>query len=245
MFSPREALFTGQPPWLDADALSIGRLTRVAAIQAGMKAPLDEFEPCSRAEWRRWLAEHHSASPGIWLIWHTRRSGQQQISVGEAVLEALCFGWIDSQLRRLDATTRALRFTPRKRGGTWSHLNRQRVEDLISSGLMTESGMRAIEAAHQDGSWSILDDVDDLRVPNDFRQALDADAEARRNFDAFAPSSRKMALWWILSARRPATRARRVSETVRLAADNNPVIPPYRQQARNQRPQRRRQYQSP
>ena len=189
-----------------------------------MKAPLDEFEPRSRAEWRQWLLEHHSVSPGIWLVWRTRRSGQQQISVDEAVLEALCFGWIDSQLRRRDATTRALRFTPRKRGGTWSRLNRQRVQDLISSGLMTESGMRAIEAAHQDGSWSILDEVDDLCVPDDLRQALDADAQARRNFDAFAPSSRKMALWWILSAKRRATRARRVSETVRLAANNSPVF---------------------
>ena len=166
------------------------------------------------------MADHHATSTGIWLIWHTKRSGRQRINVDEAVSEALCFGWIDSRLRRLDSETSALLFTPRKARGTWSRLNRQRVATLIASGLMTDAGMLAIEAARLDGSWTMLDAVDALEIPDDLAQALDAEPQARRNFDAFAPSARKLALWWILSAKRPGTRAERISETVRRAAQN-------------------------
>jgi uncharacterized protein YdeI (YjbR/CyaY-like superfamily) len=192
---------------------------------------LGEIEPASRAEWRRWLAEHHGTSPGIWLIWRKKRGGAQPLTLEEAVLEALCFGWIDSRLRPLDDEKSALMFTPRKPCSTWSRLNKERVESLIAAGLMTDAGRRVIDAAQQDGSWSALDAIEELRVPDDLEQALAANPDARRNFDAFTPSAKKNALWWIKSAKRPQTRARRVAETVRLAAqkchrDQPPPEPP-------------------
>ena len=188
-----------------------------------MKAPLAEVEPRSRAEWRNWLNQHHAHSSGVWLIWHAKRSGRQRISVDEAVLEALCFGWIDSRLRRLQDGTFALLVTPRKPSGTWSRLNKQRVESLIASGLMTEAGMRAVETARRNGAWNVLDPVEELQVPDDLSAAFAADPSARRNFEAFPPSTQKMALWWVISAKRPVTRAKRVAETVRLAAKNVPI----------------------
>ncbi len=188
-----------------------------------MKGPLGEIEPGSRAEWRQWLAEHHGTSAGIWLIWRKKRGGAQPLTLDEAVQEALCFGWIDSTLRPLNSQKSALMFTPRKPRSIWSRLNKERVESLIAAGLMTEAGQRVIDAAQQDGSWSSLDAVEELRVPDDLEQALAADLDARRNFDAFTPSAKKNTLWWIVSAKRPQTRAKRVAETVRLAAQNATV----------------------
>lgn len=185
-----------------------------------MKGQLGEIEPASRAEWRRWLAEHHRTSSGIWLIWRKKRGGAQPLTLDEAVREALCFGWIDSRLRPLDSGKSALMFTPRRPRGTWSRLNKERVKSLIAAGLMTDAGRSVIDAAQQDGSWSTLDAIEELRVPDDLEQALAADPDAQRNFDAFTPSAKKIALWWIESAKRPQTRARRVAETVRLAARN-------------------------
>jgi uncharacterized protein YdeI (YjbR/CyaY-like superfamily) len=182
-----------------------------------------ELEPDGRAAWRRWLADHHDSSPGVRLIWHTKASGQQRITLDEAVSEALCFGWIDSTVRRLGGGRSALLFTPRRPGGTWSRLNKQRVTALVAQGLMTEAGQRVVDAAKRDGSWHALDAVDDLLVPDDLATALHALPAAERNFAASPPSTRKLALAWIGSAKRPQTRATRIAETVRLAADNRTV----------------------
>jgi uncharacterized protein YdeI (YjbR/CyaY-like superfamily) len=114
----------------------------------------------------------------------------------------------------------ALLFTPRRPRSTWSRLNKQRAADLATQGLITDAGRRVIEAAQRDGSWGSLDAVEDLRIPGDLAEALTANPEAEANFNAFAPSAQKVALWWIESAKRPATRARRISETARLAGKN-------------------------
>ncbi len=196
-----------------------------------MKGSLGEIEPGSRAEWRRWLAGHHGTSAGIWLIWRKKRAGEAQpLTLDEAVREALCFGWIDSTLRPLSDEKSALLFTPRKPGSTWSQSNKQRAELLIAAGLMTAAGQQVIDAAKRDGSWSSLDAIEELRVPDDLEQALAADPDAERNFDAFTPSAKKNVLWWIESAKRPQTRAKRVAETVRLAAQNTTVTSRPRQQ---------------
>lgn len=197
---------------------------RVPAATAGQqkKGPLDEIDPGGRAQWRQWLAEHHGNSPGVWLILRKKHAGQP-LTLDEAVREALCFGWIDSTLRPVDGEKSALKFTPRRPGSIWSRSNKERVESLIAAGLMTEAGQKAIDAAKNDGSWIALDAVEALRVPDDLEKALAADPRARQNFEAFTPSVRKNALWWIESAKRPRTRAERVAETVRLAALNLPV----------------------
>lgn len=188
-----------------------------------VKRQWDEVEPESRAAWRRWLSERHGSSPGVWVIWRKKGAGPRGITLEDAVLEALCFGWIDSRLRPLDGTRSALLFTPRRPGGTWSRVNKKRIESLLAEGLIAEPGLMAIQAAQRDGSWDALNAVDELRVPDDLAQALAASPDAQANFDALAPSSKKLALAWIGSAKRAQTRARRVSETVRLATEDRTV----------------------
>jgi len=189
-----------------------------------VKTEYDQFQPDNRAAWRQWLLEHHDTSPGIWLVSHKKSSGRQEITVAESVQEALCFGWIDSRLHPLDSEKSALLFTPRRPGGTWSRLNKQRVAELVESGLMTSAGSRVVEAAQRDGSWHALDSVDALRIPDDLAAALAASPGAAANFDAFTASARRSALWWIESAKRPDTRAHRVAETASLAARNLSVL---------------------
>jgi uncharacterized protein YdeI (YjbR/CyaY-like superfamily) len=107
---------------------------------------------------------------------------------------------------------------------TWSHANKARVESLTSQGLMTDAGLRAVAAAQQDGSWSALDDVEALRIPEDLARALGADPQARRSFERFTASAQKATLWWVIGAKRSETRARRIAELVRLAADNRTIL---------------------
>ena len=182
-----------------------------------------QVHPTSRDDWREWLAAHHDSAKGVRLVLNKKASGSQGLSLDEAVEEALCFGWIDSKLSPLDGDRFAQRFTPRRRGGTWSQTNKARVESLIARGLMTDAGLRAVAAARQDGSWSALDDIDALLVPQDLAEALADDPQAKRNFEGFTASAQRATLWWVKSAKRPETRARRIAESVRLAAENTTV----------------------
>ncbi|HEU4422280.1 MAG TPA: YdeI/OmpD-associated family protein [Pilimelia sp.] len=206
-----------------------------------VRTGLPDIEPDSPSAWRRWLVEHHDSTPGVWLIWRKKRTGHQPISLDEAVREALCFGWIDSTVRPVGDGKSALLFTPRRPGSTWSRLNKQRVTALAAEGRMTDAGLRVVDTAKRDGSWNALDAVEDLRVPDDLAQALTAYPTAQANFSAFAPSTRKLTLWWIESAKRPHTRARRIAETVQLAADNRTVADRSRSPSRSSHPQGRRQ----
>lgn len=185
---------------------------------------MEEFEPQNRGQWRNWLSEHHEGSAGVWLILGSRVGGARPLTIEDAVEEALCFGWIDSTLHRLEAGRSALRFTPRRPDGAWSRANKDRVRDLIERGLMTEAGLKAVSVARENGAWELLDDVEALRVPEDLARALAVDSAARANFEQFPPSAKKAALWWVSSAKRPATRSSRIAETVRLAAENRSVV---------------------
>ncbi len=138
----------------------------------------------------------------------------------DIVEEALCFGWIDGRANKVDGDRSMVMITPRKPTSAWARSNKQRVERLTAEGRMTDAGRRVIEVARANGSWSILDDVDALLVPEDLRTALSCNSRAEHNFDAFPPSAKKMILYWLKSAKRPDTRQRRIAETVRLAAEN-------------------------
>jgi uncharacterized protein YdeI (YjbR/CyaY-like superfamily) len=172
----------------------------------------------SRADWRAWLAEHADTSRGIWLVTHKPRTGLPAPSYDEIVEEALCFGWIDSTLRSPDPQTAMLLMAPRRPRSTWAASNKARVERLIAEGRMTERGLRAIEVARANGAWELLDPVERLEVPADLAEALAAAPGARETFDAYPPSVRKQVLWHVASARRPQTRARRISGVVEDAA---------------------------
>jgi uncharacterized protein YdeI (YjbR/CyaY-like superfamily) len=181
---------------------------------------LPQFTPTSRAAWRRWLAKNHLTSPGVWLVYHKKSAGKPSVSYAHAVEEALCFGWIDSQIARIDDHRYKQIFTPRKSGSVWSKVNKTRCDALVAAGLMTDAGHARIEAARKDGSWSTLDAVESLTMPADLEKALAATPYAAKNFAAFAPSCRKAYLYWINGAKRPETRQKRIAETVGYAAKN-------------------------
>jgi uncharacterized protein YdeI (YjbR/CyaY-like superfamily) len=185
-----------------------------------MTADYERIHPLSRAEWRRWLEANHASARGVWLVSYKARAGKPRLPYEDIVEEALCFGWIDSREKSLDADRLLLAMTPRKKGSAWARSNKERVERLIAQGRMTPAGMATIEAAKADGSWTALDAVEALEVPTDLAEALAASPVASANFDAFPASARRMILWWIVSAKRPETRARRIEDTVREAAQN-------------------------
>jgi uncharacterized protein YdeI (YjbR/CyaY-like superfamily) len=171
-----------------------------------------------RASWRRWLAARHEQREAIWLVLHKKSSDGTSPGYEEAVEEALCFGWIDSTVNRLDEKRNVQLFAPRKPRSTWSASNKQRVARLERDGLLAPAGIATIELAKENGSWNALDAVERLEEPPELAAALDADAAARESWNGFSPSSRKAILWWVVSAKRPETRARRIEQTVRMAA---------------------------
>jgi uncharacterized protein YdeI (YjbR/CyaY-like superfamily) len=179
-----------------------------------------QAQPSSRAEWRQWLAAHHASAPGVWMVYFKKASGQPSVTYPEAVEEALCFGWIDSHPRKLDADRSQLLFTPRKPKSGWSKVNKERLERLEAAGQLMPAGLAAIARARQNGAWESLDAAEAGAVPEDLAAALATDDAATRYFAAFSPSARKMILTWVLGAKQAETRARRVAETVRLAALN-------------------------
>jgi len=174
--------------------------------------------PGSIAEWRSWLAEHHADTDGVWLATWKRASGKTPLDYGAIVEEALCFGWIDGLVNTLEDGRQAQLLTPRRRGSGWSRSNKERIERLQADGRMTEAGMRVIDAAKADGSWTLLDAAEALLEPPELSAALDANPEARRQWDAFPRSPRKALIFWVSSAKRPETRLRRVTMIVDEAA---------------------------
>jgi uncharacterized protein YdeI (YjbR/CyaY-like superfamily) len=177
-------------------------------------------EVTSRAQWRDWLAEHHGELPGIWLVTYKKAEGELHLPYADQVEEALCFGWVDSQAQGLDERRSMLLMTPRKKGSGWSRPNKERIERLAAAGLIEPPGQAVIDRAVEDGSWTALDAVENLEEPPDLAAALDADPAARRHWDAFPRSPKRATLEWISLAKRPGTRAKRIAETVTLAARN-------------------------
>ncbi len=184
----------------------------------------ERFYARSRAEWRAWLEAHHATEAGVWLIYYKQHSNQPRVEYDEAVEEALCFGWIDSRPNALDDERYMQLFTPRKAKSPWSKSNKERVEKLIEQGLMAPAGLTVIEAAKRDGSWNAYDAIESLVVAEDFQAALEANPAALKHFEAFSNSTKKQILWYIESAKRPETRAKRIQQIVESAEQNrNPL----------------------
>ena len=182
--------------------------------------PHETFQARTRAEWRAWLEENHATSGGVWLVTFKKTSGQPHLSYEASVEESLCFGWVDSKPGKLDDQRSMLYFAPRKPGSGWSRPNKERVERLIAAGLMAPAGLKKIEAAKKDGSWAKLDAVENLEVPDDLARALKQFPQAQTHWNAFPRSVKRGILEWITQARKPETRAKRIEETARLAAEN-------------------------
>ncbi len=174
----------------------------------------------SREQVRAWLLANYQQARGVWLCsWRSASIGPR-CPYPDMVEEAICVGWIDSTVALLDDDRNIQLFTPRKAKGTWTRLNRRRFAELEAAGLMTDGGRRAAEVARANGSWTILDPVEDLIEPTELARALDAKPCARTAWDGFPPSARKAMLWWVISAVKEETRARRISVVVAKAAVN-------------------------
>lgn len=181
----------------------------------------------SRRAWRGWLAKNHDQVKEIWLAYYKKGCGKTSVTHEEALEEALCFGWIDSIICRLDEERYAQKYTPRNLKSIWSAANKARIETLVAAGRMAAPGLAKIAAAKRNGSWDRLSEVDRIGrggdLPADLVVALAREPLAQAAFDRRPPSEKKMWGYWILSAKRPETRARRVEETVkRVRAGRRP-----------------------
>lgn len=185
-----------------------------------MPLPDNAIQPKTRAAWRAWLEKHHTRTEGVWLVSYKKATGKPRIDYEDLVEDALCYGWVDSKVNKLDLERSMLWFAPRKPRTGWSRPNKQRVERLLAAGLMHPAGLAKVEQARADGSWTSLDAIEELQVPADLRDALDRQPEAARHFDMFPRSVKRGILEWIQIAKKPETRAARVEQTARLAAEN-------------------------
>jgi uncharacterized protein YdeI (YjbR/CyaY-like superfamily) len=181
---------------------------------------LETLQVEDRQSWREWLKRNHDISPGVWLIIHKKGSCPKGVDIDDAVEEALCFGWISSKPNVLDHEGYKLMLTPRRPGSVWPRPNKLRVGRLMKQGLIVRAGLEKIEAARRDGSWSSLDSIEESIIPEDFKNALVADLEAKLNFEAFSKTAKKQILWWIKSAKTPETRLKRIEKAVSMAARN-------------------------
>lgn len=171
------------------------------------------FYASTTAQWRAWLARNCRSEKEIWLVIYHKDSGTPSPRYHEAIEHALCYGWIDSHARKHDADSSVLRFTPRNPRSTWSEVNRERATRMIDQGLMTEHGQALIDLAKASGTWQVPPAAD-------LQEALDRNDAARTHFEAFPPSTKRLILDWITTAKRPETRRRRIDQTVTLAAAN-------------------------
>ena len=170
------------------------------------------------AQWRAWLEANHATSKGAWLVRPRPGSGLELIDYEDAILQALCFGWIDGPVRSFDEKTGGLWFAPRRPSSAWAATNKARLKQLDAMGIMADAGIRAVELAKANGSWTVLDNAEAGIEPDDLKAALDADDAARANWDAFPRSVRKFGIAAVDAARRPETRAARIAKIVTDAA---------------------------
>lgn len=179
-------------------------------------APRVLFE--SVDQWRDWLAANHDTETGVWLMTWRRATGRPAPPYEQQIEEALRVGWIDSTAKKLDEKRAMLYFARRRPGSPWARTNKARIARLEAEGRMLPAGQAVVARARADGSWTLLDSVEDLVVPDDLAAALDRHTGAREHWNAFPPSARKQILWWIAQAKRPETRSVRVEASARQAS---------------------------
>jgi uncharacterized protein YdeI (YjbR/CyaY-like superfamily) len=183
-----------------------------------IKIESEIFYPKNQADWRKWLTKNHSIKQSVQLLMYKKYSIKHSITWSDAVDEALCFGWIDSKKMSIDNEASHQFFSKRKAQSTWSKINKIKVERLIAEGKMSEQGFKSIEIAKENGSWTILDTVEELIIPDDLEKAFKGKEGAKEFFIGLSKSIKKMMLQWLVLAKRPETREKRISEIVECAA---------------------------
>jgi uncharacterized protein YdeI (YjbR/CyaY-like superfamily) len=171
----------------------------------------------TRQEWRRWLRANHKRETGVLLVYEKRHTGKPRIPYRDALEEAICFGWIDAQVRRIDDDRYAQKWTPRRPGSGWSEINRAIAQQLIEQGRMTKTGLEALGADPKKAPPAPRPPAA-LPLPKDFARALQRNARARANFEALAPGYRTRYLYWISTAKRDETKKKRIAEAMQLLA---------------------------
>ena len=175
----------------------------------------------NRNQWRAWLEKNHRARKEVWLLHYNKQSKKQSLNHFDAVEEALCFGWIDSKLKKIDNERFILKYSPRKQKSVWSKINKENAEKMIALGKMTPAGYEKIEEAKKQGLWetAYTNKVKE-HIPSDLKKALLMDSIAWDNFQHFANSYRNMYCGWVRSAKTKETRIRRIAQVVDRARKN-------------------------
>ena len=186
----------------------------------GEREDVPEVAIASREQLRRWLTDNHECGRSVWLVLWKKGSGEPALGYDALVDECLCFGWVDGLPGKVDARRWKIRISPRSPASNWSGVNKRKVAQLERAGRMTDAGRAAIAVAKRRGTWTFLDDVERLEIPDDLARALDDESGARKRFERFPASSRRGILEWIKTAKRPETRAKRIHETASKAARN-------------------------
>ena len=166
----------------------------------------EEFCPKNQEDWRNWLSKNHSNKTAVWLIFYKKKSPNYNLSWSESVDEALCFGWIDSTKRAIDNNQYKQYFSKRKAKSNWSRINKDKVKNLIEKGLMREAGYKSIDIAKENGSWTILDNIEALVMPEELKAKLTDYKDAMEYFDSLSKSVKKGLLYWVVSAKRKETK---------------------------------------
>ncbi len=175
----------------------------------------------NRNGWRTWLKKNHNSQKEVWLIYYKKHTAKPRIPYEDAVEEALCFGWIDSTVKKLDDETYAQKFTPRKVNSKWSELNKRRALKMIKAGKMAEAGLSKIREAKDNGKWSETAQVKkELLLPPGLKKVLMRNEKARKNFNGLAPCYKRLYAGWILSAKKEETRQGRLKEAMKLLEKN-------------------------
>jgi uncharacterized protein YdeI (YjbR/CyaY-like superfamily) len=176
----------------------------------------------NRDDWRRWLKENHSSQREVWLIYYKKHTRKPSIPYEDSVEEALCYGWIDSILKRIDDEKFVRKFTPRNEKSNWSELNKRRAKKMIEKGRMTQAGLAKFKLAPKQKSEEVKEKpaTKTLAIPPDLKEALSANKRALHNFTNFAPGYRRLYIGWITDAKRKETREKRIKQTVRWSAEN-------------------------
>lgn len=181
---------------------------------------MKQVQLSTRNQWRRWLAANHrKETDGIWLVFYKKAAGRPTLDYDASVEEALCFGWIDSIIRRIDDDQYCRKFTPRRKGSQWSSTNKKRAENMVKECKMTEFGLAQIETAKKSGIWELdPTPVINLNLPQELSEALAQNKKAKDFFEKLAATYQKQFIGWIVTAKRPETRSKRLKETLGLLA---------------------------
>ncbi|WP_111710369.1 YdeI/OmpD-associated family protein [Lutibacter citreus] len=181
---------------------------------------VEEHCPYDKKEWRKWLELNHNKNDAVWLILYKKKSSNHNLSWSESVDEALCFGWIDSTKKTIDKERYIQYFSKRKPNSIWSKVNKDKVEYLTSKNLIREAGYKAIETAKENGSWFIMDEVEALILPKDLKEEFDKRNGALEYYESLSKSAKKILLSWIVLAKRPETKLKRIIEIAENASKN-------------------------